>query len=174
MNKFEQFLAESLMQINEIGDTERGREFIRKAWKKRKSQVDKATDTVQKDLAKHGAAAAPDRETADKMARAEAQVNKVAGYMGGRLSGELVGATLPKKSDPGGKIAKELADTGASMGYKGAKKEFADTTAKITAKAKKKNWGPTGKSTKSAAKKIESDSRKLNWEQDKGSGIGRN
>jgi len=94
--------------------------------------------------------------------------------MGGRLSGELVGATLPKKSDPGGKIAKELADTGASMGYKGAKKEFADTTARITAKAKKKNWGPTGKSTKSAAKKIESDSRKLNWEQDKGSGIGRN
>jgi len=158
---FQGLLANALI-LNEIGDTQRGKDAIAKAFLRRKAQVDKATEVTAKSVDKHGLVAGlPDDKTTGKLARAELQMSKVGSYMGGRMHGEEKADELGYK----GKQKQACGDAGAKLGREQYDAEYKEGEKKLTKRAKRGKWGPTGKGTKQAVRDVKARSRSLDWDE---------
>jgi|6_EtaG_2_1085325.scaffolds.fasta_scaffold01790_4 hypothetical protein len=158
---FQGLLANALI-LNEIGDTQRGKDAIAKAFLRRKAQVDKATEVTAKSVDKHGLVAGlPDDKTTGKLARAELQMSKVGSYMGGRMHGEEKADELGYK----GKQKQAFGDAGAKLGREQYDAEYKEGEKKLTKRAKRGKWGPTGKGTKQAVRDVKARSRSLDWDE---------
>jgi hypothetical protein len=113
--------------INEVGDTERGKDFIAKSAKKRKDQLDQA------DAAEEGGAI-PDTTTKARLARGENQIVKVASNLAGRMYAEREG---------------QSGDAGARKGTKAYYEARPKGLLRLRAPAE-----PTGRGTKRAVRDL--------------------
>ena len=187
MNNFEQHLIEKLFHINEIGDTQKGKDFIRRSFDKRSKQHDDAVEagkTAYKDYP-------PSEKDTFRVQRAKLQLQKVAHYMNKKQDHEDTAehnpegvaaykdyrkklAVHPKTKqkrdieweEPKTKEAlkKDMGDYGARRGRQDYREEYGEEETRTRKRLKGLGVkGPTSKGMEKALSRTQQKNRDDNW-----------